>query len=504
MTDHIERRTGTYHDSVTLMRVSANVKKTDGVTDALIGMGTELNLDLIRSAGFEIPGDAGPNDLLIALRADDEEAMEAGRRAVEDTFAELQRASSTSTGGSDVPAPRTLAGAARSHTTNIAMISVPGQHAFTPTMEALETGQSVMLFSDNVPVEQEIVLKDAAAKNDALLMGPDCGTAVVNGVALGFANVTRSGSIGLIAASGTGAQQVMCLLDEAGTGVSHVLGLGGRDLSTAVGGRSARQAMAALAEDDRTESVIIVSKPADPTVVEALDAQARELDLNVHWATLSPDSPDLTAAVEDALRTDGHEPPAWKEHVSTTDQPSQEARGPYLRGLFCGGTMADEAMMIARTSLGPIRSNIPLDIDAGHDITCSGNEALEGNCVIDFGDDSMTQGRPHPMIDPSLRLSAITEQGEDASCGVLLLDLVLGYCAHPDPASDLADAIHQARSAAAESGRDLPVVISLIGTDNDPQGRQSCVDALTATGASVFGSNARATRHAISLLPKIA
>lgn len=500
MTDHIERRTGTYYDSVTLMRVSAAVKKTPGVSEALIGMGTELNLDLIVSADFVLPDGVGPNDLLVALRADDDAAIEAGLAAVEETFAELKRASAASSGKETAVPVRTMASAARSGST-IALISVPGAHAFAPAMEAIESGQSVMLFSDNVPVEQEIALKDAARAHDVLVMGPDCGTAVVNGVAMGFANVTTPGSVGVIAASGTGAQQVMCLLDEAGTGVSHVLGLGGRDLSAQVGGRSARQALEALAADEATTSVILVSKPADPDVVASLDATATDLGVTLSWATLAPSTPDLTKAVEDALHTSGTAVPEWEAHVAPA---SDAPRGSDLRGLFCGGTLADEAMMIARSELGPIRSNIPLAVDAEADIAVRGTDAYSGHTVIDFGDDDMTQGRPHPMIDPSLRLERIVEQGSDATCGVLLLDLVLGYCAHPDPAADLAAAVRAARAAAADDGRDLAVVVSLVGTDQDPQDRSACITALTEAGASVFSSNARATRHALSLLPTTA
>lgn len=499
MTDHLERRTGLYHDSVTLMRVSASVKATAGVQEALIGMGTELNLDLIARTGFSLPDDVGPNDLLIALRADDQAAIDAGLAAVQDTFAELERAAGGAGGDGAPEPPKTLTGAHRSHRTNLAVISVPGAHAFAPAMEAIESGQSVMLFSDNVPVAQEIALKDAAAAHDVLVMGPDCGTAVVNGAALGFANVTRPGSVGVIAASGTGAQQVMCLLEDAGTGVSHVLGLGGRDLSAEVGGRSARQALAALAADPATSSVLIVSKPADEQVVTDLGQQAAELGVDVHWATLSVDSPDLTAAVESALTAMGAAVPTWTSHPAAGEQ---LATGGSLRGLFCGGTLADEAMMIARQELGPIRSNIPLAVDlADHpDLACSGNEPLTGHSVIDFGDDEMTQGRPHPMIDPSLRQDTIIAQGDDPSCAVLLLDLVLGHCAHPDPAPALAAAITEARTRAAAADRQLAAVVSVIGTDQDPQNRSAAIDALTAAGASVFVSNARATRHAVGLL----
>jgi FdrA protein len=350
-----------------------------------------------------------------------------------------------------------------------------------------------MLFSDNVPVDDEVRLKNAAAEADVLVMGPDCGTAVVGGVALGFANAVRAGSVGIVAASGTGAQQVMCLLDAAGVGMSHCLGVGGRDLSSAVAGRSTKQALKALAADEATTSIIVVSKPPAPEVLADIEAYAAGLGKPVHWATLGADRPDLTEAVEAALQADGHVVPEWPSWE--TEQPS--AAGGFLRGLFCGGTLADEAMLIASERLGGIRSNIPLspDLALGADLR------EEGHVVIDFGDDSMTQGRAHPMIDPSLRLERIAVEAADPTCGVLLLDLVLGYAAHPDPADELAETIRAARAAAAAGGRALPVVVSLTGVEADPQGLTRCAQALRDAGAWVHLSNAQATRRALSLLP---
>ena len=288
----------------------------------------------------------------------------------------------------------------------------------------------------------------------------------------------------------------MCLLDLAGVGMSHCLGVGGRDLSSAVGGRSTRQALAALAADPATTSIIVVSKPPAPDVLAAVEEYAARLGKPVHWATLGPGRPDLTAAVETALAGSADGIPPWPQWPKLPSAESVTPTKGFLRGLFCGGTLADEAMIIAGEQLGPIRSNIPFspELALGPDLRSP------SHLVIDFGDDALTQGRPHPMIDPSLRLERIAVEGDDPTCGVLLLDLILGLGSHADPADDLAAAITSARRVAAAGSRELAVVVSLIGVEKDPQGLSRCAAALQACGAWVFASNAHATRHALSLL----
>lgn len=500
MADHVELRTGAYYDSVTLMQVSRAVAATPGVEAAQVAMATELNLDVLRGMGFDVPPSA-PNDLVVALRGD-EAGIAAGQAALEAALAGSRSAAGGSGAMGEAQPPRTLGGAIRLSGADLALVSVPGEHAVTEALDAVRAGISVMVFSDNVPVEDEVRLKDAAAEAGVLVMGPDCGTAVVGGVALGFANVVRPGSVGLVAASGTGAQQVMCLLDAAGVGISHCLGVGGRDLSAAVAGRSTKQALAALAADPATEAVVVVSKPPAPEVLADVEAYAAGLGKPVHWATLGAGRPDLTAAVEAVVaaveggagggsdRAPERAWPAW------TGASSDELGHGSLRGLFCGGTLADEAMLIAAESLGDVRSNIPLrpDLALGPDLR------EPGHVVIDFGDDSLTRGRAHPMIDPSLRLERIAVEAADPTCGVLLLDLVLGHGAHPDPAPELAAAIRAARETAAADRRDLPVVVSLTGTTGDPQGLERSAELLVDAGATVLLSNANATRHAIHLL----
>ena len=496
--EHVELRRGGYHDSVSLMQVSRAVATVPGVEAAQVAMATDLNLQIVTSMGFTVPPGAGPNDLVVAVRGD-HAAVDAGLEALESAFTARQSSTEPTPGLGVPPQPRTLGRAVAAAQANLALVSVPGPHAALEAVDAIGAGVSVMVFSDNVPIEQEVLLKTLATDRGVLVMGPDCGTAVVGGVALGFANAVRPGSVGIVAASGTGAQQVMCLLDAAGVGISHCLGVGGRDLSSQVGGRSTRQALAALAADPATASIVVVSKPPAPEVVDALEADAVGLGKPVTWAILGPGRPDLTTVVESLVAGSGAPPPEWPSRVA--DRPAAPVEGPAaavgsLRGLFCGGTLADEAMVIAAEYLDGIRSNIamPPGLELGPDLL------HDGHLVIDFGDDALTRGRAHPMIDPALRLQRITAEAADPTCGVLLLDLVLGHGAHPDPAPDLAATIISARRVAADGGRELPVVVSLIGTDADPQGWSRCADLLADAGATVLLSNADATRYALNLL----
>lgn len=491
MTASVSLRPGQYRDSVTLMQLSRDLGALAGVRTAFVAMATELNLELLVNMGLQPPAGVSPNDMVVAIEAADEDALAGAQRRLEQLLAAR---ASTGTGATQRTAPRTVRSAARqAPDATLVVLSVPGPAVLAEASDALDAGLSVMIFSDNVPVEDEIVLKDQARQRGQLVMGPDCGTAMLGGVGLGFANVVRPGPVGLVAASGTGAQQLTCLLDAAGVGIRHCLGVGGRDLSTAVGGRSTLQALDLLAADKETELIVLVSKPPAPEVTARVTAHAERLGKPVLFALLGRGRPDLTAAAADVVRAAGGtwtEPQWWPA--------PQERRGPYasLRGLYSGGTLCDEAMVIASATLGPIASNIPLEpawaLPPDH--------RSPGHLMIDFGDDALTRGRPHPMIDPSLRLARLAEEATDPSCGVLLLDVVLGHAAHPDPAAELAPALRAARQRAGDDGRDLAVVITLIGTAADPQGLAQQAGALRAAGASVHRSNAAAARKAVELI----
>ncbi|MFB4307788.1 FdrA family protein [Actinomadura sp. GTD37] len=478
MRDWVEVRRGGYRDSVTLMRVSRQLSERPGVAAAMVAMGTEPNRGLLGRMGFDVPGEAGPDDLVVAVRVDD-----GGLGEVRDELERLLREASRPPAGGGVlgePAPpRTTRSAAARADATVALLSVPGPHVFPEAMDALDAGLNVMIFSDNVPLAQEIALKEAAARRGLIVMGPDCGTAVVGGAGLGFANAVRPGPVGIVAASGTGAQQLMCLLDAAGTGVSHVLGVGGRDLSPEVSGRSALSALAALDADPATELIVLVSKPPAPQVLDLIREAARRLDTPVVFALPMPGETDLTEAAEKALTALGRDVPRWRRWTAArrAAPAGDGAGGRELHGLFVGGTLRDEAEMILRDALG-------WDFEA------------RGHRLTDFGDDACTRGRAHPMIDPALRLEALRAAAADPGCGVLLLDVVLGHGAEPDPAAALAPAV----AGAVRDRPGLAVVVSLCGTPADPQGRDRQAAALCEAGADVFASNAHAARHALRLV----
>ncbi|CNE61499.1 succinyl-CoA synthetase subunit alpha [Mycobacterium tuberculosis] len=479
MRDWVEVRRGGYHDSVTLMRVSRELAERPGVAAAMVAMATEVNREMFARMGFGVPDGTGPDDLVVAVRADGG-GLDGAREALDGL---LRGASRPAAGGGLLGAPepaRTTRSAAARAEATVALLSVPGPHVFPEAMDALDAGLNVMIFSDNVPLGQEIALKEAAARRGLIVMGPDCGTAVIGGAGLGFANAVRPGPVGMVAASGTGAQQLMCLLDAAGAGVSHVLGVGGRDLSPEVSGRSALAALAALDADPGTELIVLVSKPPAPQVLDLIREAARRLDTPVVFALPMPGEDDLTRAAEKVLTALGRTVPEWPRWTATR-RPVPVA-GRALRGLFAGGTLRDEAEMIARDALG-------------WDVFVRDGES-RGHRLTDFGDDAYTRGRAHPMIDPTLRLEALRREAADPGCGVLLLDVVLGHGAEPDPAAALAPAI----ADAVRDRPDLAVVVSLCGTPADPQDRDRQAAALCAAGADVFGSNAQATRHALRMV----
>ena len=486
MSQVVEVRRGTYHDSVTLMQLSQQLNARPDVITALVAMATELNLSMLDDMGFARPPDASPNDLVIALDLADETAARAVLEALE---AAIQRQPSRASGLGDhgLPSPPSVAAAVPRAPATLALISTPGRVAALDAADALASGLDVMIFSDNVPVAHEIALKDMAATLGRLVMGPDCGTAVVDGIGLGFANVVRPGPVGVVAASGTGAQQLLALLDGADVGVTHCLGVGGRDLSGDVRGRSTLAALDRLAADDTVSTIVVVSKPPAAEVADLVTQHAESLGKPVILGFLAAGRPDLTATAAEAATAVGakwEEPRRWAADGSVVQR---TAASGYLRGLFAGGTLCDEAMLIATESLGTLASNIPL---AGHR-PLDADLASDGHTFIDFGDDRLTVGRPHPMIDPSVRLERLSRELADPDCAVVLLDVVLGYGAHPDPATDLAQVI---------GASDKPVVVSLIGTRDDPQGLQDTAARLVEAGAVVHASNAAAAREAVGLI----
>ena len=452
--DHVELRSA-YADSVALLQVSRDVQGAPGVESAQVAMATPLNLEVITGLGFDVPADATPHDMVVAIRLGPEGDLAAVLAAVDRALAPVRDAGSRA----DAVAPRTTASALAARP-GLALVSVPGEHAFVEAMDALDADCDVMVFSDNVPLEQEVALKRTARERGLLVMGPDCGTAVVGGLGLGFSNAVHPGPVGLVAASGTGCQQLLALLDHAGVGVASALGVGGRDLSADVGGLATLEALRRLDADDSVELIALVSKPPDDEVAARVEEYAAGLATPVETALLGPGRPDLTAAAERVLRRLGREVPRWP--VAGEAGPGSDG---VLHGLFVGGTLCEEARLLA------------------------GEAGVTGH-FTDFGGDDYTSGRAHPMIDPALRLEHLRRVGRDAGTGVLLLDVVLGHGAEPDPAAALAPAV---------SDLAAPVVVTVVGTALDPQDRDRQVRALVEAGAEVHLSNAAATRRAVAL-----
>ena len=476
-------RRGYYADSVALMRVSRGVAALAGVEAASLMIGTPSNKALLRESGLLAKAGEGakPDDLVIAVRA---KSAAAAGAAIEEA-GRLLEARPAQRGAEGFPRSRGFAAASAALPgANLALVSVPGAFAAAEARRALESGLHVMMFSDNVPVADEVALKRLALARGLLMMGPDCGTSILGGAPLAFANAVPRGDIGIISASGTGLQEVSSLLARAGRGVSQAIGVGGRDLKDEVGGLMSLAALDALDADPATRHIVIISKPPSakvaarllarvgrsrkPVTVCLLGARGAKLPRNAGFA------PTLLAAAERA---------AGKRLRGTGLSQGAGRRG-WIRGLYCGGTLCAEAQLVLQAAGLEVQSNAPVP-----GATDSGGRAA-GHVLLDLGDDEYTQGRPHPMIDPELRNRMLGEALADPRVGVVLLDVVIGYGAHADPAGLVADTMRKSRRAGAR------VIASVTGTEDDPQGYGRQVARLREAGVLVAGSNAEAAEAA--------
>jgi FdrA protein len=496
-----------YRDSVSLMQLSARLAGLEGMRHAHALMASQANLDLLRESGLPV-GDleAGPNDLLIVIEGE-EGALADALAAAE---AALTRTEPRSEGTYRRALPRSIAMAlGELPTASLALISTPGEYAAAEAWKALRLGLNVMLFSDNVALEDEIALKRHAQQHDLLVMGPDCGTAIVGGIPLGFANVVRRGEIGAVAASGTGLQQVTCLIDRLGKGISQAIGTGGHDLHARVGGITMLQGLEALSADPATQVIVLISKPPDPEVaarvLRAAERAGKPVVVNflgADPATIRGSNLHAARTLEDAARiavalVDGRLPGEARAEAEM-DPPLAGEFGRlkpdqrYLRGLYSGGTFCYEALLLLSEALGAVHSNTPLHPG------CVLPDVWQsvGHTVIDLGDDQFTRGRPHPMIDQGLRNERILKEADDPEVAVILLDVVLGYGAHPDPAAEAVRAIRSAQVLAAGDGRHVAFVATVCGTAADPQGLTHQEAALREAGVLLADSNAQAVRLA--------
>lgn len=516
-----EIRKGSYYDSVVLMQLQRALIELPGVADAGVVMATAANLELLAQNDLLPQGlEAAPEDLLIVVSG---KAADQALGQVDELLARRR----------SVPA-----GEFRPHSMQAAadylpsaawvLISVPGRYAAGVARQALDLGRHVFLYSDNVSLDDELELKRTASDRGLLMMGPDCGTAIVNGIGLGFANRVRRGSIGLVGAAGTGLQAITSRIHALGAGVSHALGTGGRDLKQAVGGITARQGLAALTADPQTEVIVLVSKPPDPQVSAALLQQAWRSGKpvvvnfigypppaprigNLHFASSLSQAAEVAAGLLDGGAKGAAEGSAGGAQQAADvptagpgdqqgsagepgagqgasgDQQGSAGAG-YLRGLFSGGTLANEALRGLQAVLGTVHSNLT-------EPRLPDSLVSQGHTVLDLGEDEFTVGRLHPMIDNDLRVRRMLQEAEDRQVRLILLDVVLGEGAHPDPAVELAPAIEQVRDRGG-----IEVGVVLVGTDQDPQGLDEQRNRLTEAGAQVFADTADLVAFAIERL----
>ncbi|MBM3127609.1 MAG: acyl-CoA synthetase FdrA [Chloroflexi bacterium] len=521
---------GEYRDSVALMLIARELTALPGVADVSVVMGTPANKAVLAQAGLlnDAANAATPNDLLIAVKAKDDAAARAALHKAQELLA--QRAASPQIGSA--ARPRTLRAALRATPgANLAIVSVAGQYAAAQAWDALRAGLHVLLFSDHVAVEDEIALKEYARDQGLLLMGPGAGTALINGVGLGFANAVPRGNIGIVAAAGTGLQEVSTLIAKAGAGITQGIGTGGRDVSERVGGIMMLEGLRALQADPKTRVIVIVSKLPAPSVTEKILAQVgtsdkptvlalmsnlslrgaifatkqspiREVEIASH-KTLAMTARDLREAAALAVALSrGESVNAARKKLAAEDRAlaikaralrrKLNARQRYARGLYSGGTLCEETMRIWQASLGAVWSNAPLDPK----FKLPDSNQSRRHTVVDLGEEEFTIGRPHPMIDNSVRVKRLLQEARDPSVAVIALDVVIGYGAHPDPAAELGAAIAEAKAIARKRGRELIVVASVTGTENDPQSLSRQTIALKKAGTIVLESNAVVAKFA--------
>jgi FdrA protein len=496
-----------YFDSVFLMRVAKRLSGQPDISQAALVMGTPKNIQILTEAGYTDLGalNASANDLVVSLMA---ESAQQARTLLDGIEQWLARDTSRPAGATVRSLDQALT---QQPSSNMVSISVPGEYAATEAKRALERGLNVFLFSDHVSVEDELSLKQFARDSGLLLMGPDCGTSIIAGIGMGFSNAVGRGSIGVIGASGTGTQEVTSLIDRWGSGITHAIGVGGRDLTDQVGGISALQAIDALDADPSTLVILLVSKPPGPETMAKINhriANCAKPVVTCYLGFLDGQTPEagnvtvtrnLDEAAAAAITLSGGSPPddgPYSQDLAQQEHSRLQDGQKFLRGVFAGGTLCYQAQQVLGDAGIPVSSNEPLDknmglFDPAHSV---------GHTVVDMGADEFTEGLPHPMVDSSQRIQRILSEASDPQVAVLLLDVILGYVASKDPGGDIAPAIIEAKGIASQRGDHLTVVCSVCGTDGDYQGLEGQMNALKDAGAIVFTSGFQAARFASDLV----
>jgi succinyl-CoA synthetase alpha subunit len=496
----------TYRDSVALMQLSGRIRDSEGVTDAVLVMMTPANLAMLESVGIDTSGiEPKPTDLLVLVSGNDAETV---ARALDCARAALHESSLPGGGAPAQQEPARSIRMARERLpeSNLVVVSTPGDYASYEAEKALRLGLNVMIFSDGIALDEELRLKQLAEREQLLVMGPDCGTAVIGGVPLAFANNVRPGPVGIVGASGTGMQAVMCGVDNLGSGISHAIGTGGHDLHQRIGGLSMLRGIDLLGKDPATDIIVLVSKPPSPSiatrVVDTAVATGKPVVVCFLGADQSvPAGAHRAETLEEAALmavglVDGRERRLEAELPSP--EVSFSSSQAFVRGLYSGGTLCYEATMLAGRALGAVHSNTPVPPA----VALSDPWTSSGHTFVDLGDDAFTRGRPHPMIDHSLRNERLVSEARAADCAVILFDVVLGHGSHEDPAAAMLDAVSQAQGVASDAGRALPLVAVMVGTARDPQGLHRQRQAFTDMGVHVALSHRNAVALAVALARK--
>ncbi len=504
---------GEYFDSVTLMLLSKEINKTEGVTDSAVVMGTKENKSILETSGLLIPdfSNTTDNDLLVCIKAEKEKIIDGVLGNLDSLFKKIRSKNDDAEDFS----PKSLDSAIKILPgANLSLISIAGKYAAREAMKALKNGLHVMIFSDNVSIEDELELKRYATSKGLLVMGPDCGTAIINGAPLAFANVVNRGNIGIVAASGTGLQEVSCVISNEGAGISQAIGTGGRDVKKEIGGIMFIKALQALNNDKETEVIVLVSKPPHDDVLEKICNEIKNIkkpvvaimiggnaekirEAGAIPATTLEETGLIAAALSkgsniETIKTNLLKSEKDIKALASIHSVGKNKKQKYLRGLFSGGTLCDEAQLIFKNTIGFVYSNTPLN----KDYKLPDSWKSKQNCVIDLGEDEFTVGRPHPMIDYTLRNKKIAEEAADPEVTVILLDVVLGYGSNLNPAEELVPAIIKAKKISPE----VSIICSITGTDNDPQNRVYVKQQLENSGVLVMRSNAAANKMAAYII----
>jgi len=491
-----------FRDSVQMMQFSQQLKDEQGVIDAAIVMGTDLNKNTLKKMGLltEDGISATENDTLITINCQDENSLNNA----------VQKAEQLLT--SDITKSKNefndLSSALDAFdNANMASLSIPGQFVKEMATELIRKQLHLFVFSDHVPLEDEILLKNLALENNVLFMGPEAGTSILNGTVFGFGNRIRSGSVGIIGASGTGIQESSTMIDLFGEGISHAIGVGGRDLRNDIGGMMTMKTMEVFEDDPNTKAVLLVSKPVGDDVRNKIinkinnfskknyvlcligDNENREDSAKIKFSKsiqisvlkiLKYVNDDAYKKIKDVVRKQVDDSIKLAKSLSSDLNNDQR----FVRGFFAGGTLCYESKIILEQMIGKVYSNLSSD----DEYSIKGNAASKENTLIDFGEEEFTSARPHPIIDPLLRKNRILEDADDPNVGVIIIDIICGINAAKNTMAFHAETIKKAIENAKEKGRRLSVFAYICGTEKDVSENE--LKLLTDSGAKLFTSNA--------------